>query len=917
MRKRKMQKNKNKTMATLITLILIIGMSIPLFAIQPASAGLDSATAAAKAAGMKWDFTGADSTNASATRLLLWNRWQDKVPTYVFISATPNPVGAGQEMTFIFFNPQVPNPSTDKYLYTITITQPSGTVVTLPPAGASGIYNQGIQDGKYVSDTTGSAWTTWTPSEVGNHSVTVKFWGTAVSHTDPAFTDRNWYGVTLMPSTFTTTFEVQQERVVPTGWSDVPLPTEYWTRPIEGQNTLWYQVASNWYNNAHDSSNGGADNKFQADGIAPNSGHILWTKPTEDGGVVGGDSYKTPGDTFNAGHQYQTRWPKTQIIMDGRLYYRESNWYSATPGDYVCVDLLTGQEIWRNASMSAIPSFGYQYEWDDMNQHGVVEPGWLFSSNFGTAIHPIFGITGFSVQNVPTGTAVYGPKGEELRYVLSNVGTTSTPVYALAQWNSSRVFISTVSGTLQGNCPITPARPSSSSYWNGTAWQSNSTNTATAPAYDWNVTLSPTFSTSPSIRAAIYNDVLLVSNGTLPTAPSYTYADEATFWGFSLKAGQEGQKIWGPTNIPLITAKNQNLDFQRAAEGVFIFQVDPDMSWVAYSMYTGQKLWDSMSYPEGQYNPFAYYISSTGYNPTGNAIAYGKLFSTGYVGMVFCYDLQTGALLWRQEAPTNMEKFEYYTLMIGAIADGKIYIGTHEHSADTPLFKGARVRCYNVTDGTPIWSMLGWANPYTVQIADGVLTYWNNYDAQAYAVGKGPSQMAVSITNDVIQSGSSVLIKGTINDISAGTKQKVQAARFPEGVPAVSDASQSQWMEYVYMQKPRPTNTTGVPITLSVVDANGNFRQIGQTTSNDGFFSLNWKPDINGQYTVYASFGGSNSYWPSHAVTAFAVDPAPEVIPTPIADTSSPPFEIYFAASTAAIIIAIALVAVLILRKRP
>jgi len=54
--------------------------------------------------------------------------------------------------------------------------------VTLPPSGASGIYNQGIQDGKYVSDTTGSAWTTWTPTEVGNHTVTVKFWGTAVSH---------------------------------------------------------------------------------------------------------------------------------------------------------------------------------------------------------------------------------------------------------------------------------------------------------------------------------------------------------------------------------------------------------------------------------------------------------------------------------------------------------------------------------------------------------------------------------------------------------------------------------------------------------------------------------------------------------------------------------------------------------------
>lgn len=346
-----MQTIKNKTMATVITVILIIGMSIPLFAIQTTSATLNDATAVAVKQGMKWDFAGADNTNASANRLLLWNRWHDQVPTYVFISATPDPVGVGQEMTFIFFNPQVSTPSTDKYLYTITITQPSGAIITLPPSGSSGIYNQGIQDGKIVSDTTGSAWTTWTPTEVGNHSVTVKFWGTAVSHTDPSFTNRDWYGVTLQPSTYTTTFAVQQDIVHPTGWSDVPLPTEYWTRPIEGQNTQWYQVASNWYNNAHDADNGGADNRYQADGIAPNSGHILWTKPTEDGGVVGGDSYKTAGDTFNAGHQYQTRWDGNQIIMDGRLYYRESNWYSASPGDYVCVDLLTGQEIWRNASI--------------------------------------------------------------------------------------------------------------------------------------------------------------------------------------------------------------------------------------------------------------------------------------------------------------------------------------------------------------------------------------------------------------------------------------------------------------------------------------------------------------------------------------------------------------------------------------
>ena len=54
----------------------------------------------------------------------------------------------------------------------------------------------------------------------------------------------------------------------------------------------------------------------------------------------------------------------------------------------------------------------------------------------------------------------------------------------------------------------------------------------------------------------------------------------------------------------------------------------------------------------------------------------------------------------------------------------------------------------------------------------------------------------------------------------------------------------------------------------------------------DGFFAFNWKPDIEGQYTVYASFAGSESYWPSHAVTAFAVDPA-AATPAPTASSSA------------------------------
>jgi hypothetical protein len=164
------------------------------------------------------------------------------------------------------------------------------------------------------------------------------------------------------------------------------------------------------------------------------------------------------------------------------------------------------------------------------------------------------------------------------------------------------------------------------------------------------------------------------------------------------------------------------------------------------------------------------------------------------------------------------------------------------------------------------------------------------------------------------------MIKGTITDIAAGTRQKEQAARFPNGVPAVSDASQTGWMEYVYMQKPRPTDTIGVPIVISVVDSNGNYREIGTTTSTDGFFSLNWKPDIEGQFTVYASFAGSESYWPSHAITAFAVDPAtPTATPAPTQAQSAA--DMYFVPATAALFVLVAIIGIviiiLVLKKRP
>jgi hypothetical protein len=127
-------------------------------------------------------------------------------------------------------------------------------------------------------------------------------------------------------------------------------------------------------------------------------------------------------------------------------------------------------------------------------------------------------------------------------------------------------------------------------------------------------------------------------------------------------------------------------------------------------------------------------------------------------------------------------------------------------------------------------------------------------------------------------------------------------------------------MAYVYMNQPKPTNASGVKVTISVTDSNGNYRPIGIVTSDtDGFFTLNWKPDIEGQYTVYASFDGSESYWPSHAVTSFAVDPTAPT-PTPTEAPAQSMVDQYFVPAIVGIILAIVVcfaVTIVLLRKRP
>ena len=112
--------------------------------------------------------------------------------------------------------------------------------------------------------------------------------------------------------------------------------------------------------------------------------------------------------------------------------------------------------------------------------------------------------------------------------------------------------------------------------------------------------------------------------------------------------------------------------------------------------------------------------------------------------------------------------------------------------------------------GELLWNITGWLD--SPAISDGILIAFNVYDGQVYGFGKGPTATTITAPDVEMAFGSSVAIRGTVTDISAGAKQTEIAARFPNGVPAVSDESQSAWMEYVYMQKATSNHT--LPVLL-------------------------------------------------------------------------------------------------------
>ncbi len=847
------------------------------------------------------------------------------IVSYAYLTAAPSPVGVGQSVAVCMWidtaltgassSPGSAN-NIRRADYTITITAPDGKITT--------------QTWPVITDPTGIQSYYFTPSQVGNYTLKFDYpqqtyiWN-ATNTPGLAAASAAYYGDIFTAASATQTLTVQQTPVEsPSG---NPLPSSYWTYPIDGQNYNWYTVASNWLSVPYISGANpsyGIPGGYQPYGSAPSSAHVMWSNPIQYGGVVGGNDTNVPGEAYYQGGSYNTRF-NNPIIIQGTLFFQLPYGETGTGGNYVAWDLKTGQQLWSiNASatgVSLVPSFGYLYSMDQPNQHGVLPNGLLVATTTVTGLgtvwrtyDPMTGVlTPMNITNVPGGSNVAGPAGEYLKLILTNYGTPTNPNWYLAEWNSSNVF-GVYAGTGTSN------------------WYTGTVNASLPSCYDWNVSvnLSPgswTIGTAASGAGPLIdlgNMALLIQGsfgGHVGDFGATVSTDPANITAISLKPQTIGNVSWTQSYQPAPGNNTRTIAGWDPANGVFVFEDKESMTHSGYSTTTGQQLWGPVGVPRGLSTDWNYLSLDQ------DQIAYGNIYWFGYTGFLYCFNDTTGALQWtygnggegNSTYAGTITPYGYYPVFISAIADGKIYLVSSEHSPNSPLYQGEQLRCVNATSGAELWTINDFGNCMyggTSPIASGYLVTDNTYDQQVYCYGQGPSKLTVSAPDTAAPLGASVVIRGTITDISAGTKQNQQAANFPNGVPVVSDASMSQWMEYVYMQKAMPTNTTGVPVTISVIDSNGNNRQIGVTTSDSsGTFSYNWTPDITGKYTVIANFAGSNSYYPSSAETSFAVDPAaPTASPYPV--TSIPSNDMYFAASTVAIIIAIALATVVIIKKK-
>jgi len=819
---------------------------------------------------------------------------QDSQKTYPFFDVTPNPVGVGEQALFkLGISQQLGAVDQGWEGLEVELIDPDEHTITIDNGGAG-----------FRTDSTGGSFFLYTFDQTGTWQGRVHFPEQEVQTSFVDF-ERGAFipAGKIMEESYSEWLEIVVDEEPEVPYPNQPLPTNYWTRPIDPQLRQWAFIAGNWRQRERNSVA-----EYAQD--APETAHVLWTTPITTGGLTGGLWYPDVPASSATGDAYEGKWPGA-IVLNGILYWRTGGSRGETAENLytVATNIHTGEELWRTNRQY---DFGQILYFNSYNYDGVFS--YLVDTSSGgtyTFYDPWTNNWQFEWNGVPSGTRFWGPSGEILILV------TNYNARWMALWNSTAAGFARLGGNVATN-------PDYGSWGNTVHGRTQNMSELGANQYSWNVTLSSTgspyqvSSTFGSPAMGIYLDEMIVTG-------AWRNQTHVRVWSVDMKTGaQRFDKYW---RAPAEWEEGFNVIHVGGAsdtyEGGIIFFFNKEYrQHYAFSVETGDYLWVTES---------AFWSDWYGWGAAEHTwfIYKNHLYSTGVGGYLYAYNLENGNTDWTYalddpytEPVTGVRWWGWITL----IADDKIYLGTLEHSAEQPLPRGAPLACLNATTGEEIFRVNGmyratrWGG--NAVMGDSIYLTMDTYDQQVYAMGKGPTETTVTAPDNGVPFGSSVMIRGTVKDVSPGTKSPELTLRFPSGVSAVADGNMSEWMLHVYKQFTYAPHDAwvGVEVTLYVVDSNMNTYEIGTATTSaeNGAFAFAYTPQIPGTYYLYAQFKGTEAYWGSHAETAFVVDAAPEPTAMPTEPPADPTgtYVTGFGIGIIVVVVVIGLVIILMLRKR-
>lgn len=785
------------------------------------------------------------------------------IETIPYISISPNPIGVGQPLLVnLWMQPPLHVARAFSKSFEVTFTKPDGTTDKVGPMNS------------YQAD--GTAWFNYFPDQTGTWKAKFEFLGNffpEANYTTPPGSFGGSQTIKLgscfyKPSTSPTIeFTVQQEIVA--SWPAASPPTDYWTRPISPNNREWWVIAGHFPFTGVGGGAGWPENTniyrsnygFIPYVDTPDTAHILWKRVGEFGGLVGGQFGQ---ESFYMGGGFGRNTNIPTIVFAGNAYQTvnkpmtvmvNGTVRSITTPVLQCYDFDTGKVNWEITDFVAPQAI-------------TRDPGTGEVLGAESAWRITYYLTAISSSRL----IKYNP------YTGAIVANISLPVSSGTIWADPYVYsIQTIGSGANAKYFLIN-------------WDMTGTSTDFSTRIRSNI--SYPFS---SLGTADFESKIAVSSQSI-TSTATGIAIGYRIMGASLETGA---LLWN-TTTDLTTGHETFFSGSTAVadHGKYAVRFN-DGLWRCWDLRTGQKVWTTElnTYPWGSFG--AYAVNS----------AYGYIYAMSYDG-IQAIDWNTGEYAWSFTAPAvpfeTPYSGNYSWFSQSLVSDGKIFSYTNEHSPSQPTTRGYRMYCINATSGEGLWNITGYMQPGA--IADGLLAAGNFYDGNMYVFGKGPTSTTITAPQVAINQGQSVVLTGTVLDQSLGQPNTA----------CVSKESMTQWMEYLHMQGPVPTEIQGVPVSIDVVDPNRNAIHIADvTTDMSGTFGYTWKPELSGQYTVTATFMGDESYGSSWAQTYVGVVEAP-ITPTatPInLDVINNNILMGFIGVGIGLIIAIVL-AVLLLRKR-